>query len=72
MNLCLVNLIEQDLVINHRHLKQVVWRYLINSYYSFAFYCPDEEIYVVGTLNQVTDPSVQYRLMNQLIDSIVN
>jgi len=39
---------------------------------SFAFYCPDEEIYVVGTLNQVTDPSVQYRLMNQLIDSIVN
>jgi len=39
---------------------------------SFAFYCPDEEIYLVGTLNQVTDPSVQYRLMNQLIDSIVN
>ena len=39
---------------------------------SFAFYCPDEEIYVVGTLNQITDPSVQYRLMNQLIDSIVN
>jgi len=39
---------------------------------SFAFYCPDEEIYVVGTLNQITDPSVQYRLMNQLIESIVN
>jgi len=39
---------------------------------TFAFYSPDEEIYLVGTLNQVTDPSVQYRLMNQLIDSIVN
>ncbi len=39
---------------------------------SFAFYCPDEEVYVVGTLNQVTDPSVQYRLMNQLVDSIAN
>ena len=34
---------------------------------SFAFYCLDEELYVVGTLKQVTDPSVQYRLMNQLM-----
>ncbi len=39
---------------------------------SFAFYCPDEELYIVGTLNQVTDPSVQYRLMTRLVESIVN
>lgn len=39
---------------------------------SFAFYCPDEELYIVGTLNEVSDPSVQYGLMIRLVDSIVN
>ncbi|ABR47745.1 beta-lactamase [Alkaliphilus metalliredigens QYMF] len=36
----------------------------------FAFYSPEKEVYIVGTTNQATDPSIQYRLMNQLIGSI--
>ncbi|RQD74741.1 MAG: class A beta-lactamase-related serine hydrolase [Candidatus Syntrophonatronum acetioxidans] len=39
---------------------------------TFAFYCPDKDVYIIGTLNQVTDPSVQYRLMTQLVGSIEN
>ena len=33
----------------------------------FAFYCPEKEVYLVGTTNQASDPSRQYRLMYQLI-----
>ena len=39
---------------------------------AFAFYCPEKEVYIVGTTNQATDPAIQYRLMYQLIGAIDN
>ncbi|MEJ6952288.1 serine hydrolase domain-containing protein [Natronospora cellulosivora (SeqCode)] len=37
---------------------------------AFAFYFPEKEVYIVGTTNQATDPSISYRLMYQLIGGI--
>ncbi len=36
----------------------------------FAFYAPEKEVYIVGTTNQMTDPSIQYRFIYELIGCI--
>jgi D-alanyl-D-alanine carboxypeptidase len=36
---------------------------------AFAFYCPDREIYLAGTVNQLDAPSFSFRLMLEALDA---
>ena len=38
---------------------------------ALAYYCPKENIYVVGTVNQVADPDISFRTMIKLTQQIM-
>ena len=37
---------------------------------AFAYYCPAKDVYFAGTVNQVAQPSLPYRLMMELLNSV--
>jgi CubicO group peptidase (beta-lactamase class C family) len=37
---------------------------------AFAFYCPAKEIYFTGTVNQISNPSISYKLMIKLLSAL--
>ncbi|MCI3919377.1 beta-lactamase family protein [Paenibacillus sp. TRM 82003] len=37
---------------------------------AFAFYCPGKDVYLAGTVNQLANPSLSFRLMLQLLNAI--
>ena len=38
---------------------------------AFAFYCPKKDLYLTGTVNQIANPSISYKLMIKIINSFV-
>ena len=77
-----------DIQFDHHQYKNGMMRFQITGFWSifgdyelighsgstggFAFYSPEKEVYIVGTTNQASDPSLQYRLVYQLIGSVKN
>lgn len=37
---------------------------------AFAFYCPTKEVYLTGTVNQISSPGISFRLMIKLLNQI--
>ncbi len=37
---------------------------------AFAFYCPEKEVYITGTVNQISNPQLSYQLMIKILFSI--
>ena len=37
---------------------------------AMAFYNPDKDLYITGTLNQIDDPARQFKLMPKLVDAV--
>jgi CubicO group peptidase (beta-lactamase class C family) len=37
---------------------------------AFDYYCPSKDIYMTGTVNQVSDPSISYKLLATITDSL--
>ena len=37
---------------------------------AFAFYCPEKEVYITGTVNQISNPQLSFQLMIKLLMSI--
>lgn len=37
---------------------------------AFAYYCPDRDIWITGTVNQVKNPDISYRLMVKILDIV--
>ena len=77
-----------DIQFDHHQYRNGMMRFQITGFWSifgdyelighsgstggFAFYSPEKEVYIVGTTNQASDPSLQYRLVYQLIGGIDN
>lgn len=37
---------------------------------AFAFYCPEKDVYLTGTVNQIADPGISFRLMLKVVNEI--
>lgn len=37
---------------------------------AFAFYCPDKNLFITGTVNQIANPDISYKLLVKVINSI--
>ncbi|MBE2280810.1 MAG: beta-lactamase family protein [Ignavibacteriaceae bacterium] len=37
---------------------------------AFAFYCPEKDVYLAGTVNQIADPGISFRLMLKVVNEI--
>jgi hypothetical protein len=35
---------------------------------AFAFYAPEKDVFLTGTVNQISNPDISYRLMLQLLN----
>jgi D-alanyl-D-alanine carboxypeptidase len=37
---------------------------------AFAFYCPENDMHITGTVNQIHDPGLSYRLMIGILNKL--
>jgi D-alanyl-D-alanine carboxypeptidase len=37
---------------------------------AFSFYCPQKDTFLTGTVNQIADPSLSFRLMLKLLNCV--